>query len=244
MLLDSYNIASGNLQVLGRYNSVSSTETDIEREISFTIERTEEKDDEKDDGYDLASEPEYRRVSRREEDMAAVAPQSEVRFNAVNYSIDQLYYKPSGCQNSFETFPKDLRTLLPYLCDPSVIDNLQFTNPKSDIISSRVIDNFQTRYNPRHLNNYVVGMYNGANIRLNAHSVLAEGLIPADQIQFAGEDSDGYLECTYGVANLSISCHPAYVRIKREVFGLNAGDEWRQFDFAAPLHPVFPFQGS
>ncbi len=229
MLLDSYNIASGNLQVLGRYNSVSSTETDIERVISYTLERAEEKDDEKLDGFGLVSQPEYRRNIRRENN---VTPAVINRNTPVNHSIDRLFYKPSGCQNAFECFPKDLCTLLPYLCDSRAIDNLKFTNPAT---IKPVHDAINVRYNPRHMNHYVLGLHANAHVKLvggqpNAHCVTAEGLIRSDQIEFETQDDDGFLPCTYNSVNDTISCTPHRVRIRREVFGLNAGDAWRQFD--------------
>ncbi len=242
ILVDSYSVVGNSLDVRGRYNSVSSTETDIERTLTMELEREEQKvayEDEKVDGNQLASQPAYTIANRNF--MNSVDPAQitfQHRTNAVNHSLKQMYYTPSGCQNAYKCFPKDMSTLYPYLTDHTVWDNLKYGNPDKTpltLLPPRTFD--PPKYHYRTLGGVIMGLYAGhATIAApnNAiSSVLNHGFNDSRYFVFQGQDEDGGIPCTLDGDQLV--CHPAHVDIQREVFGLNAGIPTYRFVFAQPL---------
>ena len=135
VIVDSYAVSNGQtLPVRGRYNSVSSTETDIERSFRVALERTTAVDDDYKDGFELVSQPEYDHREGIREINNVGAIEISTRKNAINRTIESLKYQPSGSNNSYECRPKEQSTILPYLVEKIAWDNMGFTQPVETVL--------------------------------------------------------------------------------------------------------------
>ena len=157
VIVDSYAVSSGQtLPVRGRYNSVSSTETDIERSFRVTLERTTALDVYR-DGFELASEPGYDHLEQR--DINNVGPiKINTRKNAINRTIQSLKYQPSGSNNSYECLPKEQSVVLPYLVGKVPWDNMNFTQPVETALVQVRRNDFvrDVFYDPSYFGNMVI----------------------------------------------------------------------------------------
>ena len=132
------NSFSGTSQVAitGRYGFSQDTDTDITR--SYDVEILRYEDDEKEDQYrnEDPRMPEIQRwgrapllTSRRYDGynmpLAAVDFKVNIPNGSVMKQIKELDFRPSAATNSLSCYPVLQRRIIPYLCPPQTISNVE-----------------------------------------------------------------------------------------------------------------------
>lgn len=226
VVVDTYGVDNGGtVSVRGRYNHVSSTEVDIQREVNITFDRDFEEQQAYADGFELVSEPLYGRVWDKDINVSPINTVHlavKTKKSALNRSIKSLKYKPSGCHNEYECFPKEQAIVLPYLCDRVSRENMVFAQPNSDFI---FIDNDVQKfwYDPSCFGDIFISTYANGNSIQHADRYGLRGRTARHLVVFEGE-VDGLIPCTFNTATDTITCAPVTVTIHDSVFGKIAGE--------------------
>jgi len=219
VIVDTYAVQSGGvIDVRGRFNHVSSTEVDIERQINVTFERNDTVDEKVSDGYHLVSEPAYNVLQNQR--IVNISPANAVviktKTDALNRTISSLKFKPSGSNNEYECHPKEQAILLPYLCDRVARENLIFTQPSSKL--EFVDDELTFWYDPSAFGDIFISTVTNGSAVASAQRYTQHGLTPRNLVVFEGE-VDGLIPCTYNADLDRITCHPPSVSIHDSAFG-------------------------
>ena len=249
VVVDTYAAVGNNrLFVEGRYNHASSTEVDIERSFQVKLERLLDVDQEIEDGFELLSSPLYtHNQNSTDVNWEGDDPKIETHINAINRTLDSMLYKPDGCNNAYECFPKEQSMLLPYLVDKTVRDNNNFYNPTSKTLTIPKNETKIIWYDPSFFGDIFISTFGataqaqnvpeGNFIQGNAHVFTADGLHPRNLVRFDGE-VDNLIPVHWGDDDVLL-CAPGRVHIHDSVFGL-AVDEFRTFDLQDALFSL-PF---
>ena len=226
VIVDTYPLTNGGVvNVQGRYNHVSSTEVDIERDIKITFQQAEV-EEKYADGFVLASQPLYNQITTEDVNILvehAKKIKIKTKNCALNRSIDSLRYQPSGSNNAYECLPKEQAILLPYLCEHVARDNLIFAQPQQQIVFPVHDPPEDIWYDPSFFGDMLISTFANADLHATAERYTQQGLTPRNLVEFEGE-VDGLIPCVYIEETDAIRCAPTWVDIHGSVFGLGVDE--------------------
>ena len=203
------NSFSGTSQVAitGRYGFSQDTDTDITR--SYDVEVLRYQDDEQEDYYRNADlrMPEIQRwggvplATERSYDgynmpLAAVDFTVNIPNGSVMKQIKSLDFRPSAASNSLPCYPVLQRRIIPYLCPPQTIENVETsyqtsaTATAADVSNSRGPPPDEVEWDPRYQGHFVITQLAQADVLNNAFSFDGVGVIPTDAVDFSYDNFD------------------------------------------------------
>ena len=188
--VDDYTTDGRVLRITGRSGYETSTDLWIER--AFGLKFRAARDEEYDRGWHLAYDDFY--TLDWEYTRPNLHGQMEIgliKGGGLNDSMENLQFKPVGCNNHYNCYPKMQRKILPYLIPFDRWGNVEFMTKYDRTITMGVDNNDaglpqDIRWDPTHNGNFVVTYVMDAKDRLIGLNPNPgqRGFCPRDLIQF------------------------------------------------------------
>ena len=193
--VDDYTTEGRVLRITGRAGYETSTDLWIER--TFGLKFGADREELEDRGWFLAYDEFYSLDWEYNRPNLHGDVEIDLRKDGgLNDSMENLQFKPVGCDNHYNCYPKMQRKILPYLIPFDRWGNVEFLT-KYDRTITMGVDNTDAglpeyiRWDPTHNGNFVVTFVEGAYDRLDGvlgfpstNSLATVGFCPRNFIQF------------------------------------------------------------
>ena len=191
--VDEYTTDSRVLRITGRSGYETSTDLWIER--AFGLKFRSERDEVEERGWHTEDSDSYTvEWEYIKPNLHGIVNIDLWKGGGLNDSMENLQFKPVGCTNHYNCYPKTQRKILPYLIPADRSRNVEFMTSYDraitmggDNIDGSMPDNI--RWDPTHNGNFVTTFVEEADERLlqgaeNPNSVRSAGFCPVEYIEF------------------------------------------------------------
>ena len=195
--VDDYTTNSRLLRITGRSGYETSTDLWIER--TFGLKFKSDRDENEERGWhtssDVLEDPYDFYTIDWSYDRANLHGTVDIELvkGGLNDSMENLKFKPVGCNNHYDCYPKTQRKILPYLIPYDRWGNVEFMTDYNRTIAMGVSNSDGTvpamRWDPTHNGNFVTTFVADAHLRevnnaVNQNSIRNAGFCPLDVIEF------------------------------------------------------------